>query len=212
MSRLTKREKLGLIISAFAVMVYSYSIFFFTPITIKTKALKQSILEYSKLENLKMGDGSSSVIKENEKTVTSQTIKSVKEKKKGIQNGKQDLESLQEKLPDMEKNSEIAYNIKVVAEKTKVTLNTIEIGEVATFKNSPPVKFVPLVLRFTGSLNQIIALLRNIETQNRICEINKASISIGSSIDIDNSSLNQKFEDTNTKLEVNIRYFFAGVD
>jgi hypothetical protein len=203
MSRLTKREKLGLKISVFIVMVYSYSAFFLTPINMKSKALKQSILEYKEIGNSKLSDGYGSVIKNGDKTGTPQSLEAVY--------GKQQLQHLQEKLPDMEKNSEIAYNIKVAAEKANITLNTIEIGEAATFKSSPPVKFVPLVLRFTGSLNQIIELLRSIENQSRICEINRASIRIGSSIG-SNDNYIQKVEDTNTKLEVNIRYFFTGAD
>jgi hypothetical protein len=266
MKRLTKREKCGLCILAFVVLIYSYVDFFFTPINNKTKLLNQSIIEYNKMVNLKANIEYCSANKNDDKyntvetaqaqtqtqsqtqtqtqvqtvqtaqaqmqaqtqaqtmqTAQTQTVKTTQPYKttqttKTVHE-KQNHEILEEELPNMEKNSEIAYNIMVTAEKAKVRLNTIEIGEAATFKSSPPIKFVPIVLEFTGPLNNLIELLKELEEQNRICEINDVSISIGpeswgsvGSGSSGNSGGYKNATNTNTKLKVSIRYFFTGVD
>lgn len=84
-----------------------------------------------------------------------------------------------EMLPDMEKNSEIAYNIKKMSDSCGLKLKKMSFGESQlSGKQKEKVFSVPVTINLTGKNDDIVKMLGMLENQKRINEVKNIDFNI----------------------------------
>lgn len=162
-NHLSRRESILIGFAIFLCLGYFYIMFFLSPIMTQIKEARRQIEEYN--------------INSAKKIITESENKNTK-----------NPNDLSKFIPDMERNSEIAYNIKMMADKSLVELDKVSFGDIIpvdnknyNFKISKENKIlaIPIHIIVLGVNNNLIKLIKAFEADVRLCEIVNISISQG---------------------------------
>lgn len=184
---LSKRERYLIILIAILAAFYLYYSLFLSPILNKIKDEKSKVETYTfQLNNINL-------VKNTNKTLNVE-LKNLKEK------NEENLNT----LPDFERNPEIAYKLKSIADNNKITLNNINFSDPAIYNNSAnssntqqnnnsssnEVKSsvtnfpkgsllnIPVNLRVVGSYDNLLKFVAAIENGDRISIINTIKLDL----------------------------------
>lgn len=187
MLNLSKRERYLIILIAILAAFYLYYSLFLSPILNKIKDEKSKVETYTlQLNNINL-------VKSTNKTLNLE-LKNLKEKNEENLN----------RLPEFERNPEIAYKLKSIADNNKVTLNNINFSDPAIYNNSAnssneqqnnnsssnEVKSsvtnfpkgsllnIPVNLRVVGSCDDLLKFVAAIENGDRISIINTLKLDL----------------------------------
>lgn len=187
MLNLSKRERYLIILIAILAAFYLYYSLFLSPILNKIKDEKSKVETYTfQLNNINL-------VKNTNKTLNVE-LKNLKEK------NEENLNT----LPDFERNPEIAYKLKSIADNNKITLNNINFSDPAIYNNSAnssntqqnnnsssnEVKSsvtnfpkgsllnIPVNLRVVGSYDNLLKFVAAIENGDRISIINTIKLDL----------------------------------
>jgi hypothetical protein len=103
-------------------------------------------------------------------------------------NRTKEIKDLSISLPDVERNSEIAYNIKIMMDKCLIELDKLTFGDITLFedgklKNGINLKgklfAIPLSIVITGSYSNLDKFIKLLEGDKRFCEITEINVSHG---------------------------------
>lgn len=214
MSNLSNREKYLIIVIGVLAVIYVYYSFFLSPVMNKIKAEKSKVDVYNtQLKN----------------------INAMKTDNKKLSN---ELDTLKEKnnqnsmaLPNFERNPEIPYKLKAMADSNKVSISNINLSQPTAYSqtssntpsnntnNSPQnntnsssnmvtakpgsLLSIPVNLSVTGDYDGIINFISSIEKAERLSVINSINLSSQSTGGSPNSSLN-----SNITATITLDYFY----
>lgn len=174
MRSITKREKYLIIFLAIAFVLFTYSRFFLLPVLDDIKASQQ------KIENDKTQVSELQIMKTSNITL-----------RKNLTQVKVKYTDALKQLPVFEKDPEIAYNVKAMADKSDVKLNSITLADSTLFvskaadqaatadaaPNGENIYSVPVSINAEGSsYADIMNFIASIEMDSRIAEINTLNI------------------------------------
>ncbi|MFA9399051.1 MAG: hypothetical protein ACERKV_12420 [Clostridiaceae bacterium] len=181
MSKLSKNEKILLVILGVAIVIYLYYTFFLTPVLNTISTSKENITSYNtELDSL-----------------------SAKEVETGKMETQYDelkvqYDGITKRYPKFEKVPQIAYDIKIIADKNNIELTTASFGEKSkvgddsttetTNNNSvstvPELYFVPLTMNISGSYINAKAFIKDLENETRSSRI------VSSTMNADENEIN----------------------
>lgn len=102
-------------------------------------------------------------------------------------------------LPNIEKNSEIAYNVKIICDKYKIILKKIGFGDIYTSNNfAGNILVIPIKLEVSGDIGNLNIFFCALEKEKRICEVGDVNISATG------------FEGDSAQAIANIKYYCRG--
>lgn len=217
MENLAKRERILLVVLAFMVFFYLYYTLFLSPILVKIKDVNSRIKVYQiKAESIK-----------NANVIMKRQLR--------------ELNGLEEKfkdatlaIPELERDAEIAYRLKNLAESKGVTLSSINFAEATEIdvnkasdsgyskgveqNNSAEGSNVPTnrekIYRVSctavilGNYNQIVNLVTDLEKDKRFVVIENFGVTSGEQNERLNATLNLNYFFTNNKAEGVVDYDF----
>lgn len=199
MNSLGKREKILLWVLGAVVFFYIYFTFFLNPL-LKMMDISKANIEKHKIE-----------------------VQRVRNAKSIIANQREEIAKLQVELlqkmkiiPQMERNPEIAYNLKKLGDKNGVVIDSLGIGEPSEFSKAPEnqrennnsqneeekkvksqrVYMVPVTISANGGYAPIMNYILSIEGDERISKIQ----SIGLNSDSQGGGLN---------VSINLEYYYT---
>lgn len=172
---LNKREKVLLIILGGLILFYVYFTYFLSPVLQKVSSAKDNIASYElSLNSLNLTKLN------NEKS------------KKQLEDIKSNIEDSQKALPKSERNPEINYNLKVMGDKSKITINSIDFGQVVSYTSQQEnnketdasqkssfgdLNVVPVTANIQGDYKSILNFINAVEKDTRIAEVSSVNIS-----------------------------------
>lgn len=154
------------------------------------------------------------------------SVEKIKNTKKAIKIQREDLEKLKailnkylDSLPDMERNPEIAYNLKKLGDITNVNILSLSFGEVFEVKGDKNISYpntegyvkiftVPISISVTGEYEDITNFIHSIENDKRIIEIKGLGINADSKSEGLNLSLSMNCYYTNKITDRTLNYDF----
>ena len=188
MNNISKRDRLLLVVIIVLGVFYLYYTFFFTPIMENINTNKQSIEKNRGLVN------NIDIVKTSNKKQEA-TIKELGTK----------YEAATKSLPGSEKNPEVYYEVKKIADGSKIIINNIAVGKGAEYKEPTPevsnsttanktttkqgadnknqgggkLMVIPVSLNITGSYTSVMDFIVAIENDKRIAETSTLNITQG---------------------------------
>ncbi len=178
MKSLSKREKILVIAMLSIAIFYAYYKLFLSPAISEIMHLKSVVSSYNnQLQQLRLTSDSNKKL---------DTQLQEKEKK---------FEESTKVLPQSAREPEVAYNLKAMADGSKVKVDNISFGQPASSaatqqsngqnnntNSQTGVMTLPVTLLVTGDYNSIISFTSSIESGGRLAEIETLNISQGSSL------------------------------
>jgi hypothetical protein len=203
MLNINKREKYLIIILITAIIVYVYIQYFLMPILSNISISKQNIeksnSEISQIKVISYGN---------------------EELKKQLAKVKLNYQEALLELPTLEKNPEIAYNIKPMADNANVSIDSVSIGEgtpyipqtsgnqksnIATENSSLYSVAVNLSVS-SSNYSNVMGFVNSLEADKRIQEITSFSI-ISDKSSNTNTTINKNI--SSVSATININYFYS---
>lgn len=194
MNRLKKREKILLFIMVFVILAYVFYRFYLMAELDKINNVKGSINAYQKQVE-QINDSKQINSKLNKELVELKTT----------------LKDVFLTIPEMERNPEIAYNIKQLSDKNITQLHSLSFGQVSQYNDISPsneensteeetdinygIYKVPIAINITGNYETLMKFLTSVENHKRISSIQSLTI----------ATIEQKELDVN----INLDFYYA---
>lgn len=175
MSKLGRREKILLFVLGFVILVYSFYSFYLVPELDKINNVKGSINAYEKqIEQINQAK------KINSKLKTELLALIITTKDVFLT------------IPEMERNPEIAYNIKQLSDQNITQLHSLSFDQISQYNDIPPsneeksttektvinygIYKVPIAISISGNYETLMEFLASVENHKRISSIKSLTI------------------------------------
>ncbi|EYE89739.1 hypothetical protein Q428_01415 [Fervidicella metallireducens AeB] len=217
MENLAKRERILLIVLAFMVIFYLYYTLFLSPVLVKISDVNSRIKVYQlKAESIK----NANVI--------------IKRQQRELEGLKEKFKDATSAIPELERDAEIAYRLKFLAESKGVTLSSVNFAEATEIgvkeisvsgdlnggeqnnsgvsnnvsTNRDKIYRVSCTAVLLGNYNQIVNLIADLEKDKRFVVIENFGVTSGAQNERLNATLNLNYFFTNNKTEGVVDYDF----
>jgi Tfp pilus assembly protein PilO len=174
MKKLSRQEKILVIVTAVLVVFYGYYRLFYSPFQSRYTVVKQQVDKArDTVDNINLVSASN------------------KKQKEQLTKLQASYEETAKALPTSERNPEITYDIKRLADSSKVTINTITLGKGILYNQTANTNndsaqnttvngrlmTIPVSLGISGDYLTIMDFIAAIENDKRIAEVNTINIS-----------------------------------
>lgn len=198
MKNLSKREKFLIATLLILAFGYAYVTLLLLPIIKGINSTSSNINKYN-----------------NEIKIQTSNKAILESKKKSLDDIKNKLKELSIAIPEDERNPELAYNLKSEADKTKVSVTSVSVGQPAPLdaknstqndggnNNTPQalagrIMIIPVSVQVNGNYNSIVNFIASVENGKRVAEVSDVNLSGGSAANAQSA----------VQAAINIRFYY----